>query len=179
MCAQVGSVAVGDGFREADAATGERADDIAGVRAGLGEQEGVARFRREATHEGEPYAGNIEPHAVRPDHADAGCAALRDELVLDHGEVFVAGLREPGGEEVDRLHALLDRLIDEFRNAGRGDLADDVIDGVGTVENARVALQPPDLIDLRVHRVERVLLVVAGLQQGVEEPAASSIAAFA
>ena len=73
---------------------------------------------------------------------------------------------------MQRAHAALDAVLDQLRHALGGNLRDHVVQRIRDIEDGRVAGDAADLGHLRVDGVERVLAVVALLQQGVEEVAA-------
>ena len=172
MRLEVGGVAVGDALREAQPAPPQPVDDAPGVRARLREQEHVAGLVRRARVEAEADAGHVQPHAVGADQPHPRLARPRHHRALLRDERRVAGLGEAGGEGVQRAHPLLHALLDEQRQAIRRDLRDDVVDGVGAVEHRGVARHAAHLGHLGVDGVEAVIVLVALLQQGVEEDAA-------
>src|SRR5206468_6967313 len=76
----VGSVAVRDDFREADAAHGRCVYHLAGVAAALRDEADRPALRGKAWHEGELRFGHVEPHAVRAEDANAGPRETADDL---------------------------------------------------------------------------------------------------
>ena len=88
---------------------------------------------------------------------------------------FAAHLREPGREDEDEPHLLVDARLQSL--LGRGHQHDRHVDVLGNVEHAPIALLAVDLVSVRVHRVDggavRSLLLPAPDQPVVQRRSAA------
>src|SRR3990172_8542067 len=98
--------------------------------------------------------GDVEPHAVGADDADAGLHRAANDLRLQLRQLLLAGLAEAGGEEVDGADAFGDAVVYQGGDGAGGDAGDHVVDGALDLQEARVALQPLDLLVAGVDRVD-------------------------
>src|SRR6059036_358607 len=98
-------------------------------------------------------------HAVRADHRHVVRVAHREESRLA-GHSDLPDFSEAGGDHDEPFHSLLPAVLDGFECDLRGYGDDREIDGVGYREHARVRADPMDARRLRIHRVDRPLVLV-------------------
>src|SRR3989449_388877 len=98
-------------------------------------------------------------HAVRPDHRHVIRVAHREESRLS-GDSRLADFTEAGSDHDEPFHSLLPAVLDGFECDLCGYRDDREIHSVGNLEDARVRADPMDARRLRIHRVDRPLVLV-------------------
>src|SRR2546430_685174 len=117
------------------------------------------RRRRERRIHADVGVGVDHAHAVRADHRHVVRVAHREESRLA-GHSDLPDFSEAGGDHDEPFHSLLPAVLDGFECDLCGYRDDREIHSVGDLEDARIRPDPVDARHLRVHRVDRPLVIV-------------------
>ncbi len=100
-----------------------------------------------------------DTHAVRTDHRHAVLAAQGEESLfpLDSGS---PDFPEAGCDHDEARNTLLPARLDRLECDLRGDRDDRQVDGIRDLEHARIRANPVDAPGVRVHGIDRPLVLV-------------------
>src|SRR5256886_686759 len=149
-------------LREADArgfGGGKDGDAEGAARCGQRDPARERRRRRERRIHADVGVGVDHAHAVRADHRHVVRVAHREESRLA-GHSDLPDFSEAGGDHDEPFHSLLPAVLDGFECDLCGYRDDREIHSVGDLEDARIRPDPVDARHLRVHRVDRPLVIV-------------------
>ena len=113
---------------------------------------GGERARRERRVEVDGRGGDAE--AVRPDEAGAVLADEGEELLLPL-DALAADLRESGGDDDERAHAGVERLLGRLEHLVAGQADDREVDAARDLADGGVALHAGDRVALAVDGIRR------------------------